>query len=288
MIKVGVRRGALTIAGLAVIAMVLPTSASAVPKVEVDIGLPSFGIVGESPTAGSLTIRNTSTLPHSAYGGVVTSIQMVPVCGSDGTPGALCLAQEYGAVEFATPAAGGVGSVCEGISFEISYPDTDGVVTLTPDGPVVLGVPRASQGHCTINFAFEILALPLFDVEPHTSGVQTYFNAAAGGHSSGDESAFASATSEIWRIKPDTTAPETTIDTAKIRQSKREASFTFSSNEIRSSFKCKLDKAGFKPCSSPTTYKKLKPGKHTFRVRAVDPSGNADPTPAIRKFTIKG
>jgi hypothetical protein len=42
----------------------------------------------------------------------------------------------------------------------------------------------------------------------------------------------------------------------------------------------------FKKCSSPKTYKKLKPGKHVFKVRAIDKAHNVDPTPAKRKFTI--
>ena len=44
-----------------------------------------------------------------------------------------------------------------------------------------------------------------------------------------------------------------------------------------------LDKRKFAACRSPKTYKHLKPGKHRFRVRAVDGAGT-DPTPATRKF----
>ncbi|HEX5375648.1 MAG TPA: CSLREA domain-containing protein [Solirubrobacterales bacterium] len=63
------------------------------------------------------------------------------------------------------------------------------------------------------------------------------------------------------------------------------AKFKFSSSEKGSTFECKLDKKKFKPCKSPKTYKKLKPGKHVFKVRAVK-GGVADPTPAKRKFKI--
>ena len=63
------------------------------------------------------------------------------------------------------------------------------------------------------------------------------------------------------------------------------AKFKFTSSEKGSTFECKLDKKKFKPCKSPKTYKKLKPGKHVFKVRAVK-AGVADPTPAKRKFKI--
>jgi hypothetical protein len=50
----------------------------------------------------------------------------------------------------------------------------------------------------------------------------------------------------------------------------------------------KLDGKPFKSCRSPKTYKKLKSGKHVFKVRATDRAGNVDPTPAKRKFTVLG
>ncbi len=57
------------------------------------------------------------------------------------------------------------------------------------------------------------------------------------------------------------------------------AKFKFSSSEAGSTFQCKLDGKPFKACRSPKTYKKLKPGKHVFKVRAIDAAGNVDPSP---------
>ena len=85
----------------------------------------------------------------------------------------------------------------------------------------------------------------------------------------------------------DTRPPETLIGKAKISQSKRKATFGFSSDSQGATFECKLDKKPFAPCISPKKYKKLKPGKHKFKVRATDPSGNVDPTPAVKKFKVK-
>jgi hypothetical protein len=66
----------------------------------------------------------------------------------------------------------------------------------------------------------------------------------------------------------------------------RKAKFRFNSSEGQSSFKCKLDKKKWKKCRSP--YKlKVKPGKHLFKVRAIDRFGNADPSPARFSWRVK-
>jgi len=61
--------------------------------------------------------------------------------------------------------------------------------------------------------------------------------------------------------------------------------FKFTASEKGAKFECKLDRKKFKPCKSPKTYKKLKPGKHVFKVRAVK-GKTVDPTPAKRKFKV--
>lgn len=87
----------------------------------------------------------------------------------------------------------------------------------------------------------------------------------------------------------DKTAPQTKITKGpKAKTHSTTAKFKFSSSEAGSSFECKLDKKPFKRCKSPKKYKKLKPGKHVFRVRAIDKAGNVDPTPAKKKFKVLG
>lgn len=80
---------------------------------------------------------------------------------------------------------------------------------------------------------------------------------------------------------PDAVAPETTIAKRSITVAK--AKFWFGANEA-AGFLCRLDKGRFKPCGSPRAYKRLKAGRHTFRVKAVDAAGNVDPTPALARF----
>lgn len=85
----------------------------------------------------------------------------------------------------------------------------------------------------------------------------------------------------------DKTPPDTKIVKGPPKKThKTTVKFKFTATEAGSTFQCKLDRKPFKTCRSPKTYKKLKPGKHVFKVRAIDKAGNVDPTPAKRKFTV--
>jgi hypothetical protein len=85
----------------------------------------------------------------------------------------------------------------------------------------------------------------------------------------------------------DQTPPETTITKdPPDESSKTRGKYKFKSSEANSTFECKLDKDKFKACTSPRKVKHLDDGKHKFKVRAVDPAGNVDPTPAKDKFKV--
>jgi CSLREA domain-containing protein len=84
---------------------------------------------------------------------------------------------------------------------------------------------------------------------------------------------------------PDTTKPKVTIKKApKPNSTSTTAKFVFSANE-KSTFKCKLDKKAWAKCKSPKKYKKLKPGKHVFKVKATDTAGSVSKV-LTRKFTV--
>ncbi len=92
-----------------------------------------------------------------------------------------------------------------------------------------------------------------------------------------------------WTV--DTTPPETTIDTHPSNPSGlASASFGFTANDgvgtEGAGFECKLDGGSFATCVSPQGYTGLSDGSHTFRVRAIDAAGNADPTPASYTWVI--
>jgi hypothetical protein len=87
----------------------------------------------------------------------------------------------------------------------------------------------------------------------------------------------------------DTTAPQTKVLKGPgSGLAAGRAKFRFSSSEAGSRFECKLDRAKPARCRSPKRYRRLKPGKHVFKVWAVDAAGNKDPSPARRRFRVPG
>jgi hypothetical protein len=70
------------------------------------------------------------------------------------------------------------------------------------------------------------------------------------------------------------------------RSSDRTPTFRFGSDEAGASFECRVDKRPFRPCASPFTARALALGRHSFRVRARDDSGQADPSPAAYSFVV--
>lgn len=92
-----------------------------------------------------------------------------------------------------------------------------------------------------------------------------------------------------WTV--DTTPPTTNI-TAKpsANANSTSAALSFGGDDAGgsgvASFECKLDGSVFTPCSSPQSYNSLGEGSHTFRVRAIDAAGNADPSPANATWSI--
>jgi hypothetical protein len=91
-------------------------------------------------------------------------------------------------------------------------------------------------------------------------------------------------------FRVDTTPP--TAKVGKVKVKGRTAKISFSGTDPagaaapKLTFKCKLDKGKLKPCRSPKTYKKLKPGKHKVFVQATDSVGNVGKT-AKKSFKIK-
>jgi hypothetical protein len=93
----------------------------------------------------------------------------------------------------------------------------------------------------------------------------------------------------------DLAAPDTAIDSAPTVTRDATPTFAFHGSEL-GSFLCSIDRgaAAFAPCTGPggshsgshTPPGALADGTYAFRVAAVDHSGNADPTPSVRFFTV--
>lgn len=91
----------------------------------------------------------------------------------------------------------------------------------------------------------------------------------------------------VWGEPADRTPPRTRIVSGPARVGfKRLAKFRFVSNEAQSTFRCKVDHKRWKKCTSPYKFK-VKPGKHFFRVRAIDRFGNVDRTAARFSWRVK-
>ena len=85
----------------------------------------------------------------------------------------------------------------------------------------------------------------------------------------------------------DRTPPGTELlkgPSAKTRSSR--AQFSFTSSESGSTFRCELDRGGWRECASPFRARGLKKGRHTFEVQAVDAAGNADPSPEVSRWRV--
>ena len=85
---------------------------------------------------------------------------------------------------------------------------------------------------------------------------------------------------------PDTTRPDTVIDSGPSGSVfDTSATFSFSATEP-ATFQCRLDGGAFAPCTSPKSYANLTVGSHTFPVAATDGSFNVDASPAERSWTV--
>ncbi len=85
----------------------------------------------------------------------------------------------------------------------------------------------------------------------------------------------------------DRQAPNTRIVKGPARSTyETKAKFRFASTESQSSFQCKVDKKKWAGCRNPAK-RSVKPGKHLFKVRAIDRFGNIDPTPARFGWRVK-
>jgi hypothetical protein len=82
-------------------------------------------------------------------------------------------------------------------------------------------------------------------------------------------------------------APQTLLKrTPPHRTHDRTPTFRFAADERSVTFQCKLDGRPYRSCRSPFTTKKLSLGRHVFRVRARDDSGELDPSPASCAFKV--
>ena len=82
--------------------------------------------------------------------------------------------------------------------------------------------------------------------------------------------------------------PDTLINSGPAPESQSaSATFEFDSTPPGSTFECRRDGGAPAPCVSPWSYSGLSDGSHSFEVTAIDVHGKADPTPAVRSWTVQ-
>jgi hypothetical protein len=87
-----------------------------------------------------------------------------------------------------------------------------------------------------------------------------------------------------WML--DLAPPQTTINTGPSgTTTSTTETVTFSADDSAATFECRLDTGPWVACTSPRHLSGITAGQHTFRVRAIDAAGNADPTEAIASWT---
>jgi hypothetical protein len=186
-----------------------------------------------------------------------------PVGNTDATPASFTWAIDFSPPDTTITAAPADPTNSTAPSFSFTSSEAGSTFQCSLDG--------AAFGSCTSPKSYSAL----------TAGAHTFQVRATDPAGNTD----ATPATRTWTI--DTSAPETTITSGPANPTNStSAAFGFDSSETGSTFQCSLDGAAFASCTSPKAYTGLAAGAHTLQVRAVDPAGNVDPTPAARTWTV--
>ena len=230
----------------------------------------------------SATFTFTSTAPNSTF-----------TCSLDGSPFAACTSGQtysslaYGSHNFQVHATDSLGNT------DPTPANYDWTIAPVPDTMITSG-PAAATNSTSANFiftstvpgstfecsldnaAFTACTSPKSYTKLKVGNHNFKVRATAGGNTDPTPASF------DWTI--DTKAPDTTITSSPPALTNNpRATFSFISTEAGSTFECSLDNAAFVACTSPWTSDPLADGKHSFQVRAIDPAGNTDKSPAKAK-----
>jgi hypothetical protein len=181
--------------------------------------------------------------------------------------------------------------------------DTSGVpsVTLTYTPAFALTISRTGQGNGTVTSSDGAISCGSVCSHVYNGGATVTLRAVpaggsefagwSGGGCSGIQACAmtigsAQTITAVFKQGP----PATNLLGSKIGSTKGTATFAFSGTGVTSGFDCTLIRkhghAHFAACSSPMTYRHLKPGSYTFEVRAVGPEGPST-QPATKQFRIR-
>jgi subtilisin family serine protease len=109
---------------------------------------------------------------------------------------------------------------------------------------------------------------------------------AGAGSSSGQSSGTATTPTPSVTVRPDTFFKRKPGRVVRTSAARARIVFKFGSDAAGSSFRCELDSVEYTPC--PKRYvRRLVPGRHVLKVRAVSGAGLEDSSAAVAKFRVK-
>ncbi len=245
-----------------------------------DCGFTAAGdIQGKDPLLGKLTNHGGQTDTHDLGTGSPAI---------DGANNAACLATDQRGSQFSRPQ----GARCDIGAYEVDQPPitsfTGGPANPTPTNDTTPTFTFVSNEpgrfFCSIDGgdAFDCASpftTPALAAGPHTLDVQ------AEDLTENVDPTPARRNFTIDLTPPDTAFTGGPVDPTPTNDST--PSFSFNSADATATFQCSVDNAAFAACTSPhTVSRRARAGAHNIRVRAVDPAGNVDATPAVRNFTV--
>ena len=147
-------------------------SADASPAVVVTPTFPATTSVGQTGLAASLAVTNNSTSPDDTANITLSTIAVVPSCGSATFVGnANCPSASADPGVFRVSAGtGDAASACAGTTFTVKTTDTTtGRVAFTASSAVVLG----QNATCTIDFTVDVLKFPVHPLSTSDANTAT-------------------------------------------------------------------------------------------------------------------
>jgi PKD repeat protein len=132
--------------------------------------------VGQSNLPVSVTLTNASNGPEAGLNVAVTTITLVPSCGTESVLGGDCPAAgvDPGVLRLSATGVGEAGTSCAGITVTTSISDSSqGKYALTPSSSITLGPPGSPSQSCVIDLTADVSHAPTKDANATSPGLQT-------------------------------------------------------------------------------------------------------------------